>query len=208
MGCGCFLVVWRRAWYWRVRLSALHSSSEARRAAAGFQWFFARRCATTGVVEVQTEPGSLFMRQSTVAFGECPAFLARVVHTWKFGALFRSGLVPGSLVSGVWVLLVEYRYWIFREMLPFFGAQCLARQWLHVLHQYGTLLDELHTFSTLLWTRILRFGSLFLRRTEKCAQSMPQVLEFRISSQELHGAGRAHVLKGRGWGSVHRHRSS
>ena len=63
---------------------------------------------------------------------------------------------------------------------------------MHVLHQYGTLLDELHTFSTLLWTRILRFGSPFLRRMEKCAQSMPQVLEFRISSQELHGAGRVY----------------
>ena len=49
-----------------------------------------------------------------------------VVHTWKFGALFRRGLVSGSLVSGVWVLLVKFRYWIFREMLPLFGAPLLG----------------------------------------------------------------------------------
>ena len=37
--------------------------------AAGSKGFFvARRCATTGAMVVQTEPGSLFMRQSTVAF--------------------------------------------------------------------------------------------------------------------------------------------
>ena len=56
----------------------------------------------------------------------------------------------------------------------------------------GRFLDELHTISALQWTRILRLGSPFLRRMEKCAQSMPQVLEFRISSQELHGAGTVH----------------
>ena len=71
---------------------------------------------------------AVFMRQSTVASGEFLAFLARVVHTWKFEALFRRGVVSGSPVSRVWVLLVEYWYWIFRKMLPFFGAQCLARQ--------------------------------------------------------------------------------
>ena len=79
-----------------------------------------RRGATTGVMGVQTELGYLFMRQSTVTSGEFPASLAYEVHTWKFGALFRRGLVSGSLVSGVWVLLVEFRYWIFREMLAAF----------------------------------------------------------------------------------------
>ena len=44
--------------------------------------------------EVQTELGYLFVRQS---------------NAWKFGALFRRGLVSGSLVSGVWVLLVEFQ---------------------------------------------------------------------------------------------------
>ena len=67
---------------------------------------------------VQTDLGYLFMRQSTVASGEFSASPAYVVHTWKFGALFRRGLVSGSLVSGVWVLLMEFRYWMFREMLP------------------------------------------------------------------------------------------
>ena len=81
-----------------------------RGAAGGFQWFFAYRWATTGVMGVQTELGYLFMRQSTVASGEFLAYLAYVVHTWKFGALLRRGFVSGSLVSGVWVLLVEFRF--------------------------------------------------------------------------------------------------
>ena len=42
--------------------------------------------------------------------------------------LFRRGLVPGSLVPDVWVLLAEYSPWILWEMLLSFGAQCLARQ--------------------------------------------------------------------------------
>ena len=39
------------------------------------------------------------MRQSTVASGVLLAFLARVVRTWEFGALFRRVLCSGSLVS-------------------------------------------------------------------------------------------------------------
>ena len=64
--------------------------------------FFPRRCAMTGVMGVQTGPGSLFMRQSTVASGEFPAFLARVVHTRKFGAFFVAALYLAVLfqVSG------------------------------------------------------------------------------------------------------------
>ena len=56
--------------------------------------------------------------------GKFPAFLARVVHTWIFGALFRRGLVSGSLVGVARAV----------QMLDFSGdaaflwAQCLARQ--------------------------------------------------------------------------------
>ena len=83
----------RRAWYWRVRLSGLPSYSGASSAAA-----------------YEAEPGPL-SRQSTEAFRSIsfPWFLARAVRTWKCGALFLYGLVPCSPVSGVLVLLVEYR---------------------------------------------------------------------------------------------------
>ena len=45
-------------------------------------------------------------------------------------------------------------HWILREM-TLAVPQCLARRWLHVLRHYLAL-DELHIFSTLPWTRILR----------------------------------------------------
>ena len=51
-------------------MSPVRVRGERYGAAAGFQGFFiARRYATTGAVEVLTEPVSLFMRQSTVASG-------------------------------------------------------------------------------------------------------------------------------------------
>ena len=48
------------------------------------------------------EHESLFMRQSTVALGRISAFLARAVHTWKYGAFFRrvSYLAVTRPVSG------------------------------------------------------------------------------------------------------------
>ena len=94
MGCGCFfLVAGRRAWYWRVRLTGVPSYSEASSAAA---W------------GAELGPSS---RQSTEAFRRIsfPWFLARDVRTWKYGALFPYGFALGSPVSGVRVLLVEYR---------------------------------------------------------------------------------------------------
>ena len=76
------------------------------------------------------------MRQSMVALGRISAFLARAVHIWKYGALFPPGFVRKMNYPTI--------LWLF--------AQCLARQLMHVLHQYETLLDEIHTFSTLTWT--------------------------------------------------------
>ena len=79
----------------------------------------------------------------------------------------------------------------------FFGGQCLARQWIHVLHQYLALLDEFCTCSTVKWTRILRCQSPFSRRVEKCAQPMLQlsvlVCELALGNpditSEVHVAG-------------------
>ena len=49
-------------------------------------------------------------------------------------------------------------------------AQCLARLWIHVLHQYFALLDDLHTFSTVKWTRIQRCSvSVLTWNGEVCA---------------------------------------
>ena len=42
---------------------------------------------------------------------------ARAARTWKYGALFPSGLVSGSHVFGVWVLHLVSENRILREML-------------------------------------------------------------------------------------------
>ena len=49
-------------------------------------------------------------------------------------------------------------------------APRLARQWIHVLHQYVALLDELYVDVD---SNPEVFSS-FTRRMEKCAQPMPQ----------------------------------
>ena len=58
-------------------------------------FFFARRCATTGA-GVWFRLSGVIMRQYMEAFGIISGLHARVVRTWKFGALFRSGLVSDS----------------------------------------------------------------------------------------------------------------
>ena len=99
-------------WVGRARLGFLGSDVGC----GCFSWmgsnsfFVARRCATTGAMGVHTEARVPLHASVHWILGEFLAFLARVVHTWKYGALFRRGLVSGSLVSGVWVLLVEYRW--------------------------------------------------------------------------------------------------
>ena len=122
------------------------------------------------------------------ASGVLLAFLARVVHTWEFGALFRRDLGSGSLVSGVWVLLVDYRCWVLLEMLPFCRAQCLLDSEYMFCISTGRVMDELDAFSTSnpeVWISVLA------QNGEVCSV-LPQVLEFRSFSQELHGAGRVH----------------
>ena len=49
---------------------------------------------------------------------------------------------------------VVYRIWILRKM-TLAVPQCLARRLVHALRRYLAL-DELHIFSTLPWTRILK----------------------------------------------------
>ena len=106
----------------------------------------------------RAEPGSIAIRQSTVAFKRIsfPGSLARAVRTWNVGALFPCGLVFGSHASCVWVLHVQCSELDSSGNSAVTRAQCLTRQWRHVLHQCLALVDELHTFSTAKWTRILR----------------------------------------------------
>ena len=98
-------------------------------------------------------------RANTSVYGSFQGFLARAARTWKYGALFPCGLVSCSPVSCAWVLHMEYRIGFFGRCCDSLGA-CLARHWIHVLHQYLALLDEVCTLSTVKWTRILRVFSL------------------------------------------------
>ena len=51
-----------------------------------------------------------------------------------------------------------------------YSPQCLARQWIHVLRQYLAPLDDLHTFSTVKWTRSLNlFFSVLTQNGEVCS---------------------------------------
>ena len=65
---------------------------------------------------------------------------ARAVRTWKLGALFRRGLVPGRHASVSGCCLEEYS-----TLDPlgdvFSRAQCLARQWIQVM-QSGYYREE------------------------------------------------------------------
>ena len=93
--------------------------------------FFARRCATTGA-RVWLRLSGVIMRQYTEAVGRISGLHARVVRTWKFGALFRSGLVSDSYLFYVWVLPCGVQCIGLREVtLP--GAQHLVGQWIHVM---------------------------------------------------------------------------
>ena len=61
------------------------------------------------------------------------------------------------------------------SILRLLGSKDSARQWIHALHQYLALHDDLHAFSTAKWTRILSVLSPFLPRMEKCAPPMLQL---------------------------------
>ena len=87
----------------------------------------ARRCATTGAGFGQ----SLSPLHASVYGGflkEFPAFLARAVHTWKHGTLFRLVFVSGSHTSCVWVLPVQYQKVNYSGDFSVIRAQRLARQ--------------------------------------------------------------------------------
>ena len=132
-------------------------------------WFFSCRCATTGA-GVSFRLSGVIMRQYTEAFGRISGLHARVVRTWKFGALFRSGLVSDSYLFFVWVLPCGVQCnWILREMtLP--RAQHLVRQWIHVMLQYTWLLDDFPTISTSTWTRNLWcFFSVLTQNGQVCS---------------------------------------
>ena len=93
VGLGCFILALRdeRGAGKCGALSGLPSCSEASEAAAS-----GGRAGVHGHVSLRWL--SEVFRPSTVA--------ACAVRTWKCGALFPHGLVPGSPVSGVWVLVM------------------------------------------------------------------------------------------------------
>ena len=108
--------------------SPVRVPGERRGAAAGFQGLCCPSMCNDRCMGYRLSQGPSSCVSLPWLLGEFFAFLARAVHTWKYGAFFRRGLVSGSLVSGVCVLLAEYSLWTLREMLPSFGAQCMARQ--------------------------------------------------------------------------------
>ena len=128
MGCDCFCL--------------------SSRLLSGF--FVARRCATTGAMGVQTEPGPSSCVSLRWLLGESSEFLARVVHTWVIWSILSSRLriwQSHVLCLGVACGILDNE---------FFGrfCGCLAQQWIRVLQQY--VLEEFTQISTSTWTRILR----------------------------------------------------
>ena len=84
----------------------------------------------------------------------CCSHLENVAHCFFYV------LVSGSHFSvSVWVLRVECRVWIRREMLlSYSSCAMLVRQWSLVLCQlWEVFLDDLPTSSSARWTPILRF---------------------------------------------------
>ena len=119
--------------------------------------------------------GKCVFLEFTEAFGRisCPC-CARAFCKWKFGALFLYDFVSSSLFLGIWVLHVGTEHWILREMT----LSGEVHAWFD--SGYGVcvstwLLDEFHTISTFMRTRILKYFSLFSRRMENCAQPMLQL---------------------------------
>ena len=112
------------------------------------------RCRSRGYAE----PGFIVLRQSTVSFTRisCSSLCSRCPHLEIFCII---SFWPRIWQSRVRCLGVAFGV---RELDSSGGAvilsvQCLARQWIHVLHQC-LVLDEFHIFSTLPSTRILLRG--------------------------------------------------
>ena len=119
------------------------------------------------------------------------------------------GLVSGSHSSCVWVLHVNYSEFDFSGDSAVTRAQCFAGQWIRVLHQCVALLHKFCTFSTVKWTRILRFSvSVLTQNGEGCpadASALSLGMRARIWNFgnyffEVHVAG-----SGDDGGSVRRH---
>ena len=142
-----FLVAWRRAWYWRVRLSGLPSSLEASRAVAGI---LAHRCVTTGAgAGVMAEPEAIFMS----VYG---GFWVNLLHFLL--ARFTLGNMEHYYVAALYlaVLFPVSGCCLRRTVIGFFGRSCLSllrNAWLDSEYMFcistGRCLDELHTICTL-----------------------------------------------------------
>ena len=154
---------------------------------------------------VVAEPGSIVMRQSTVAFRgiSFPRFLARALRTLEMWCII-------SLWPCFWQLRVRclgvacgLRKIGFFARSALTREQCLAQQWIHVLHQC-LVLDARRTFSPSKKTRILRCSvSVLTQIGEVCSadasafsrtwKSGHYLCEFHVADRSDDG------------GSVHRH---
>ena len=102
MGCGCiFLVVGRRAWYWRAVFLVYPLAQKQRKQPLAFRLFHARRCARQVLGCFQLSSGPSLCVSLRWFWKEFPLFLARAVHTWEHGTLFPPCFVSGSFTSCV-----------------------------------------------------------------------------------------------------------
>ena len=88
---------------------------------------------------------------------EFHAFLARAVHTWKYGVLFPSCFVSGSHCVGDWVLLAEYRKLDFSGDVAILMGATLGSTVVACSASVRDASGRNSHISTLTWTRILRW---------------------------------------------------
>ena len=102
----------------------------------------------------------------TLTFTPHTAIVAAcAVRTWKSVHYFFLALYFAVLCPVFGCCLWSAKNWILWEMPWCSGAQCLARQWIHILHQFLVY----RTFPTSKWTRIERSVSVLLQNGEVCS---------------------------------------
>ena len=150
-------------------------------------------CSTPTRRQAEQPPG--VHRHASVYGGFQKNFLSSVSGSALFargeqGALFPHGLVSDNHVSDVCVLHVDFGNLDSSGDSALTRGQCVARQWIHVLHQC-LVLDELRTFSTSKWTRILRCLSVLSQCFSFQSWSRCAHLEFWNYLYEFHVADRS-----------------
>ena len=94
---------------------------------------------------------------------------ARAVRTWMFGTLFLNDFLSGSFFLGVWVLHVGYGTLDSSGDDFVCAVQCLARRWLHVLHQYLAFGRIAHIFYVAVDSNSEVFGLFRTQNEEECS---------------------------------------